>query len=124
MKNILIALFILFVASMKAQNKISASDKALAAIDAIEKFEAEIKIPNRLACLTQIFPKDVDFNYVGQCYRPTKEELQLWREWIIKNKENLEYEQEEPEGKFDFIFGEFNIVFNDKKGTIRNSYCN
>ncbi|CAM4017292.1 hypothetical protein FLAN108750_05415 [Flavobacterium antarcticum] len=123
MKYFLTVILILFITFSKAQNKIKASDKALAAIDAIEKFEAEIKIPNRLACLTQIFPKEIDLNYAGFCYIPSKAELQLWREWIIKNKNNLEYENMEPEGKFDFIFGDFNIIFKDKNGEIRNSYC-
>jgi len=124
MKQLLSLLFTLvFSSALQAQKKPSPADKALAAIEAIVNYKAEIKLPTRLACLTQIFPKDVDLNYSGVCYRPTKEELEMWRNWILKNKNYLEYEKEEPEGNFDFIFGDFNIIYNDKKGTKRNSYC-
>lgn len=116
-------LIITFFSYSSAQKKLSAADKALAAIEAIVNFKAEIKLPMRLACLTKIFPKDVDLNYSGVCYRPTKQELEMWRNWILKNKDYLEFEKEETGGKFDFIFGDFNIIYNDKKGTLRNSYC-
>lgn len=124
MKQLLsLLLTVVFFSSSHAQKKSSPADKALAAIEAIVNFQAEIKLPTRLACLTQIFPLDIDLNYSGVCYRPTKEELEMWRNWILKNKDYLEFEKDEPEEKFDFIFGDFNIIYNDKNGTIRNSYC-
>lgn len=124
MKQILsLLLTIVFFSASQAQKKPSPADKALAAIEAIENYNAEVKLPTKLACLTQIFPKDVDLNYSGLCYKPTKEELKMWSNWILENKDFLEYDKQEPEGNFDFILGEFNIVYNDKKGTIRNSNC-
>ena len=124
MKQLLsLLLTVVFFCSSYAQKKLSPADKALAAIEAIVNFQAEIRLPTRLACLTQIFPKDVDLNYSGVCYKPTKEELEMWRNWILKNKDYLEFEKEEPVEKFDFIFGDFNIIYNDKNGMIRNSYC-
>ena len=124
MKQLLsILLTVVFFSTSEAQKKPSPADKALAAIEAIKNYKAEIKLPTRLACLTQIFPKDVDLNYSGVCYIPTKAELAMWRNWILKNKDYLEYEKDEPKEEFDFIFGEFNIIYNDKKGTTRDSYC-
>lgn len=124
MKQLLsLLLTITFFSHSYAQKKLSPADKALAAIVAIENFQAEIKLPTRLACLTQIFPKNVNINYFGVCYKPTKEELEMWKDWILKNKEYLEFEKEEPAEKSDFIIGDFNIIYNNKKGTIRNSYC-
>ncbi|MBS4042134.1 MAG: hypothetical protein KGZ81_16215 [Flavobacteriales bacterium] len=124
MKQLLsLLLTIVFFSTLQGQNKPSPADKALAAIEAIKNYKAEIKLSTRLACLTQIFPKHVDLNYFGVCYKPTNEELEMWRNWILKNEDYLEYEKQEPEGNFDFIFGDFNIIYNDKKGLIRNSYC-
>lgn len=116
--------FILFsLTGLYAQKKQTPADKALAAIDIIEKGEYNIKLPTLLACLTLIFPKNVDLNYSGVCYQPTKKDLEMWRTWVLTNKENLQFKKQESEANFDFIFGDFNIIFTNGNGTSRDSNC-
>lgn len=113
----------IFNLKSNAQEKLMPADKALAAIDAIINFKAEILVATRLACLTQIFPKEINLNYVGVCYRPTTIELERWKTWIEENRKNLLFEKEEPNEKFNFITGDFNIIYIGKDGKIRDSYC-
>jgi len=124
MKITLFLFFTLFHAALFSQQKPTPEAKALAAIDLIESGSYNLTLPTSLACLTRIFPQQVDLNYFGVCYKPTKEELHLWRKWIKENKGNLQFVTEENEGNFDFMFGDFNIVFKDKQGVIRDdSHC-
>ena len=106
-------LFCLIAFSQKSNSEIALS-WSLKAIECTKSKEYPLKLPNQLACLTNIYPKKVDLNYVGVCYQPTKEELQIWKDWVIKNQTFLSIKNHTNNEQFNFIFIEELITFNDQ----------
>ena len=73
-----------------------------------------------LIALSKIYPKMVDGTYFGILYRPSHEEILLWKEWYNKNRFYLSYDplNERYEGLLD---NEKIIVLTLPDGTIRKS---
>ena len=78
----------------------------------------DFKAPNGIVCLTGISPKKWDGTYIGIIYKPTLEDVKLWREWISKYH-----------GKFYYDPAEINnpyykkVIIEYEKGKFRSNYC-
>ena len=82
------------------------------------------KLPNEIVCITGISPKDVDGTYIGIVYKPTLEDVKLWREWVSKNHGRFFYENEKinKSKEFDEIYFK-RVKVEYEKGKFRNNYC-
>jgi len=121
MNNILSYIFLLFFTfsfSQDLKHK-NAADDVLVLIEKIENGkEYYIKLPNQIACLTNIYPKKVDGTYFGILYYPTLEEIKLWKDWVNKNRSKLSFGIiADSELEYDEIIVEY------EKGKTRSLYC-
>lgn len=96
----------------------SASDKVIYMITEMEKthtnsdFSIDIKWANEIACLSKIIPKAWNGTSAGVIYSPTLEEIQLWKAWFEKFKDNFKFGKDSSE-----------ILVEYKKGEFRTNKC-
>ncbi|WP_297518123.1 hypothetical protein [Flavobacterium sp.] len=102
----------------------SAADEILSQIEQIEKGAGyNIKLPNSIACLTGIYPKNVDGTYVGIVYYPTLEELKLWRRFVNENHSKIKYKNI-PQSDLDSdIFDFREILYEYEPGKFKSNFC-
>jgi len=73
-----------------------------------------------IIALSKITPKVWDGTYFGSIYRPSHEEIQLWKEWFDKNRFYLSYDPLNERYK-DILGNEKIIVLKLPDGTVRKS---
>ena len=80
-----------------------------------ENVKLDVKFPNRIACLTGIFPKKVDGTYLGLIYYPNNDEIKAWKNWITENRTKLKYGE--------LIDGEKEILYEYEFEKFRSNNC-
>ncbi len=121
--NYILLLFFTFSFSQNLKYR-SAADEIISQIEQIEKgYGYNIKLPNSIACLTGIYPKEVDGNYFGIVYYPTIEELKIWKNLINENNLKIKYKVM-PESNLDSnIFELREILYEYEPGKFRSNFC-
>jgi hypothetical protein len=105
------------------------SEAAKIIIAKIEKAENDFKngiILNQqdlkeIVCLTNIGTKKGDGNYIGIIFYPSESEIQIWKDWIEKNKTKISFSTNS-----DLYFREFGIKVIQveyESGKFRNNVC-
>lgn len=125
MERISTYILLLFFASSYSQNVKykSAAEEIISQIEQIEKGEYNIKLPNSIACLTNIYPKKVDGTYVGIVYYPTLHELKIWKELIFKNHLNIKYKDIAQSTSEADTFELREILYEFEPGKFRSNFC-
>ena len=126
MNRIYTYIFLLFFVAGFSQNLKyqSAADEVLYQIEKIEKgYDYNIKLPNSIACLTNIYPKKFDGTYVGLVYYPTLEELTIWKNLVIENRLKIKYKNISESNLDPDMFEIREILYEYEPSKFRSNFC-
>jgi hypothetical protein len=120
----LISLFVTEAFSQSLNIK-SAADEIIFQIEQIEKGHSyDFKTPNRIACLTGIYPKDFDGTYLGVVYYPTNQELLVWKDFVRENQAKFKFKEiPSPKVAEEAYFNLVEILFEYEPDRFRSSFC-
>ncbi|MES2806328.1 MAG: hypothetical protein V4652_12245 [Bacteroidota bacterium] len=132
MKNIRCSFLILVVigiTKVEAQES-KAADEILSKIEKAEIALKEKKQLNQgdlheIVCLTNIETKKGNGNYLGISFFPSESEIQLWKDWFVKNKTRISYSTSSDTYNKEIFDGKCKVIQVEyESGKFRNNVCN
>jgi len=127
-KIICLILFIFGFIKIEAQNS-SASDEILFKIVKMgiavkEETQLNQNDLREIVCLTNIGTKKWDGNFVGEFYFPSKDEIQIWKDWFEENKTKISYSTNSDIFNREFYQSKRKVIqFEYESGKFRNNVC-
>ena len=131
MKNIRCSFLILVVigiTKVEAQES-KAADEILSKIEKAEIALKEKKQLNQgdlheIVCLTNIETKKGNGNYLGISFFPSESEIQLWKDWFVKNKTRISYSTSSDTYNKEIFDGKCKVIQVEyESGKFRNNVC-